>query len=91
MDPFRKIPKKVTKKFVDKVINRQYFHRKTGLQRVAQNPSDYQAENLTEQVLRCFRNSKDVQLIALVKIQLKKIKIYNVSQNQVLASYALQV
>ena len=31
MDPIRKIPKKVTKKFVKKVINRQYFHRKTGL------------------------------------------------------------
>ena len=28
MDPIRKIPKKVTKKFVNKVINRQYFHRK---------------------------------------------------------------
>ena len=27
----RKIPKKITKKFVNKVINRQYFHRKTGL------------------------------------------------------------
>ena len=32
MDPIRKIPKKVTKKFVNKVINRQYFHRKTGLE-----------------------------------------------------------
>ena len=31
MDPIRKIPKKVTKKFVNKVINRQFFHRKTGL------------------------------------------------------------
>ena len=31
MDPFRKIPKKFTKKFGNKVINRQYFHRKTGL------------------------------------------------------------
>ena len=31
MDPIRKIPKKITKKFVNKVINRQYFHRKTGL------------------------------------------------------------
>ena len=31
MDPIRKMPKKVTKKFVSKVINRQYFHRKTGL------------------------------------------------------------
>ena len=33
MDPIRKISKKVTKKFVNKVINRQYFHRKTGLQK----------------------------------------------------------
>ena len=32
MDPIRKIPKKITKKFVNKVINRQYFHRKTGLE-----------------------------------------------------------
>ena len=31
MDPFRKIPKKFTKKLGNKVINRQYFHRKTGL------------------------------------------------------------
>ena len=32
MDPNRKITKKFTKKFDSKVINRQYFHRKTGLQ-----------------------------------------------------------
>ena len=31
MDPNRKITKKFTKKFDSKVINRQYFHRKTGL------------------------------------------------------------
>ena len=31
MGPFRKIPKKFTKKFGNKVINRQYFCRKTGL------------------------------------------------------------
>ena len=31
MDPIRKIHMKITKKFVNKVINRQYFHRKTGL------------------------------------------------------------
>ena len=31
MDPNRKITKIVTKKFDSKVINRQYFHRKTGL------------------------------------------------------------
>ena len=32
MDPIRKITKKLTKKFDNKVINRQYFCRKTGLQ-----------------------------------------------------------
>ena len=32
MDPIRKIPKKFTKKSGDKVINRPYFCRKTGLQ-----------------------------------------------------------
>ena len=32
MDLIRKIPKKFTKKFGNKVINRQYFCRKTGLQ-----------------------------------------------------------
>ena len=31
MDPNRKITKKFTKKFDNKVINIQYFHRKTGL------------------------------------------------------------
>ena len=31
MDPNRKITKKFTKNFDSKVINRQYFHRKTGL------------------------------------------------------------
>ena len=31
MDLIRKIPKKFTKKFGNKVINRQYFCRKTGL------------------------------------------------------------
>ena len=32
MDPYIKITKKFTKKFGVKVIKRQYFHRKTGLQ-----------------------------------------------------------
>ena len=32
MDPIRKIPKKFTKKFGNKVINRQYFCRNTGLE-----------------------------------------------------------
>ena len=31
MDPNRKITKKFTKKFDSKVINRQYFRRRTGL------------------------------------------------------------
>ena len=31
MDPIREIPKKFTKKFGNKVINRQYFRRRTGL------------------------------------------------------------
>ena len=31
MDPNRKITKKFTKKFDTKVINKQYFHRNTGL------------------------------------------------------------
>ena len=31
MDPNRKLTKKFTKKFGSKVINRHYFHRKTGL------------------------------------------------------------
>ena len=41
MDLIRKIPKKFTKKFGNKVINRQYFRRKTGLQTV---------------ILRCLRS-----------------------------------
>ena len=31
MDTYRKIAKKFTNKFGSKVINMQYFHRKTGL------------------------------------------------------------
>ena len=38
MNPNRKITKKFTKKFDSKVINRQYFHRKTGLEFEAANP-----------------------------------------------------
>ena len=37
MDPYIKITKKFTKKFVSKVINRQYFHRKTGLRAYCPN------------------------------------------------------
>ena len=32
MGPFKKIIRKFTKKFDSKVIKRQYFHRKTGLE-----------------------------------------------------------
>ena len=35
MDLIRKIPKKFTKKFGNKVINRQYFRRRTGLKGTA--------------------------------------------------------
>ena len=34
MDPYIKVTKKFTKKFVSKGINRQYCHRKTGLKYV---------------------------------------------------------
>ena len=37
MDPNRKITKKFTKKFDSKVINRQYFHKKTGLKSTMSN------------------------------------------------------
>ena len=39
MDLIRKIPKKFTKKFGNKVINRQYFCRKTGLKTIKVNKS----------------------------------------------------
>ena len=41
MDLIRKIPKKFTKKFGNKVINRQYFRRKTGLKFVKLNISNW--------------------------------------------------
>ena len=44
MDPIRKIPKKFTKKFGNKVINRQYFRRNTGLkmfQNMNQRPAKF--------------------------------------------------
>ena len=41
MDPIRKIPNKITNKFVKKVNNRQYFHRKTGLETTKINPKPY--------------------------------------------------
>ena len=40
MDPIRKIPKKITKKFVNKVINGQYFRRKTGLKTLQKTELD---------------------------------------------------
>ena len=39
MDPIGKIPKKFTKNFGNKVINRQYFCRKTGLKTTEANNS----------------------------------------------------
>ena len=48
MDPNRKITKKFTKKFDSKVINRQYFHRKTGLNialPITNNQFDVEEEN----------------------------------------------
>ena len=41
MDPIRKIPNKITNKFVKKVNNRQYFHRKTGLETTKINSKPY--------------------------------------------------
>ena len=41
MDPIRKIPNKITKKIVKKVNNRQYFHRKTGLETTKINSKPY--------------------------------------------------
>ena len=41
MDPIRKIPMKVTKKFVNKFINRQYFHRKTRLLKIELGQSSH--------------------------------------------------
>ena len=34
MDPIRKTPKKFTKKFGNKVVNGQYFRRRTGLKTI---------------------------------------------------------
>ena len=39
MDLIRKILKKFTKKFGNKIINRQYFHRRTGLKTTEANKS----------------------------------------------------
>ena len=39
MDPIRKIAKEFSKKFGNKVINRQYFCRKTGLKTIKVNKS----------------------------------------------------
>ena len=44
IDPIRKIPRKFTKKFGNKVINRQYFRRNTGLkmfQNMNQRPAKF--------------------------------------------------
>ena len=44
MDPIRKIPKKFTKKSGNKVINRQYFCRKTGLKPAELGPTQVASE-----------------------------------------------
>ena len=44
MDLIRKIPKKFTKKFGNKVINRQYFLRKTGLKTEIIYPKNVRAK-----------------------------------------------
>ena len=48
MDPNRKITKRFTKKFASKVINRQYFYRKTGFKVVNETTS---AESLTSMLI----------------------------------------
>ena len=48
MDPSRKMTKKFIKKFDSKVINRQYFHRKTGLQ-----------SSLAQVMVRDFKKKKN--------------------------------
>ena len=49
MAPKRNITEKFTKKFDSKVINRQYFHRKTGLQgQKEKNPAPQLFNTVTE-------------------------------------------
>ena len=47
MDPYIKINKKFTKKIGSKVINRPYFHRKTGLQCRSETIYEYCQLNFT--------------------------------------------
>ena len=51
MDPYIKITKKFTKKFGSKVINRQYFHRKTGLQIVSKQITPALSNKNLEKIL----------------------------------------
>jgi hypothetical protein len=58
MDPNRKITKKFTKKFDSKVINRQYFNRKTGLETLGHKKNRHFDESLftlSEPVLFCLQ------------------------------------
>ena len=48
MDPIRKIPKMFTKKFGNKVINRQYFRRKTGLKSTEPTPAKQEPKTNTD-------------------------------------------
>ena len=52
--PINVIPKKFTKKFGNKVINRQYFRRKTGLKRAKPAKNGTEERILT---LRCQQKS----------------------------------
>ena len=57
MDPNKKITKKFTKKFDSKVINGQYFHRKTGLMCIvlsAQNNACVKIGNIVHMYFTCF-------------------------------------
>ena len=54
MDPYIKITKKFTKKFGSKVINRQYFHRKTGLKTIIDVLSSMWKEDIHEKLKSIF-------------------------------------
>ena len=54
MDPYIKITKKFTKKFGSKVINRQYFHRKTRLKSY-KNARLQQHQKVAGQVLQQYQ------------------------------------
>ena len=61
MDLIRKIPKKFTKKFGNKVINRQYFCRKTGLKRGKVEEISQKASYCCSPI-SCFQEFKFIKL-----------------------------